>query len=327
MNGMRVGVGLVAAFCMLVGACSSSGGGGPAPSAGDSGAAAPTDVTIHIAENDWLSAKINDQIAKIILTEQMGMKADLIPATTSDQWDRVGSGELHVSLEVWPSGHPQEMANDLGTKVEDGGALGPIAKAGWFIPTYLLNTYPKLATWQGFTDPQIVSMFQAPGSGNKGRFLGGDPKWVQYDQEIIDNLGLPFTVIFSGSEDATLKELDADYSVRKPLLFYLWTPHWALAKYDLTMVQLPANTDECWAKAATNGINCDYPADHLFKMLWPGLKNLSPKAYAFLKNMNYTTKDQVDMMADVELHQKTEEQAARDWMDAHQDAWKAWIPQ
>src|SRR5205814_292636 len=196
--------------------------------------------------------------------------------------------------EVWPSGHPEQMKADLGTKVEDGGVLGPLAKVGWFVPTYMLTSHPSLATWQGLQDPAVVQSLQAPGTGSKGQFLGGDPKWVQYDQEIINNLGLDLTVQFSGSEDATLAELDSAYSRRRPLLFYLWSPHWALAKYDLTMVQLPPNSDECWSKSASNGIDCDYPTDRLFKMLWPGLKDYSPRAYQFLKNMSYTTKDQID---------------------------------
>jgi glycine betaine/proline transport system substrate-binding protein len=325
---------LLAAFGSLTG-CSSSSTPAPAPNTGgatgDGGAQPQSGVvtTINLAHNDWLSANLNDQIAQIILQEHMGITVNFVPATTAGQWDSIRSGALDITLEVWPSGHPDEMAklNAGDPALENGGLLGPIAKAGWFIPTYLLTPHPELATWEGFKDPSNAALFQSATSGGKGRFLGGDPTWVQYDQKIIDNLGLNFVVEFAGSEDAEIAELDNQYNKRGPLLFYLWTPEWVLAKYDLTMVTLPTNTDACWAQASSaQGPNCDYPADHLFKLMRSGLKNDAPLAYQFFKNMNYTTKDQISMMAAVKLQNLTVDQAARQWLAANTATWQSWIP-
>jgi len=298
-----------------------------APPNADAGTAATTNV-INIAHNDWLSAQLNDQIAMILLTEQLGFKVNLVDATTAGQWGSIRSGALDVSLEVWPSGHPDEMAKlAAGDPLIDfGGALGPIAKVGWFIPTYLLNTHPELATWEGFKDPNNVALFQTPSSGTQGRFMGGDPSWVQYDQQMINNLGLNFVVQFAGSEDAEIAELDSLYNKRQALLFYLWTPEWVLAKYDITMVTLPTYSDACWAKGTTNGIDCDYPADHLTKILRSGLKTAAPVAYQFFKNFSYTTKDQIDMMGWVKVQNLTVDQAARQWIAQNPTVWKAWLP-
>jgi glycine betaine/proline transport system substrate-binding protein len=284
---------------------------------------------VNMAANDWLSAELNDQVAGILLQEQLQITVNHIPATTAGQWDQVRQGALDVSLEVWPSGHPDEMAklNGGDPTVENGGLLGPTAKVGWIIPTYLLTEHPELATWEGYKDPKNVALFQSASSGTKGRFVGGDPSWVQYDQKIINNLGLNFEVEMAGSEAAELAQLDAAYTKRQAILFYLWIPHWAWAKYDLTMVTLPANTDACWAQAASaTGPNCDYPTDHLFKLVRPGLKTDAPVAYQFLKNMSYTTKDQITMMADVTENGMTVEAAARKWLAANTTTWKSWLP-
>jgi len=318
-----------------VAACSGSGTGGGAPSTGTpTPAPAPTTTTtqgmvINIAHNDWLSANLNDQIAQILLTEQMGMTVNLVPATTAGQWDSIRKGDLDVTLEVWPSGHPDEMAklNAGDPALENGGLLGPIAKVGWFIPTYLLTAHPELATWEGYKDPANAALFQSADSGSQGRFLSGDPTWVAYDQKIINNLGLNFVVKYAGSEDAEIAELDLAYNKKSPIIFYLWTPEWVLAKYDLTMVTLPVNTDACWAQATSaKGPDCDYPADHLMKLMRSGLKTYSPNAYQFLKNMSYTTKDQITMMGAVKLRNLTVDQAAREWLAANQTTWKSWIP-
>lgn len=317
------------AVCMAFGSllgCSS----GSSPKATATPDAGATSNVINIAHNDWLSAELNDQIAQILLQEKMGFTVNLIPATTQGQWDQIRADQMDVTLEVWPSGHPDEVAklNAGDPQLENGGLLGPVAKVGWFIPTYLLTDHPELATWQGFMDPNNVALFRSPSSGTQGRFLSGDPAWVAYDQKIITNLGLDFEVEFAGSEDAEIAELDRVYNIRGAILFYLWTPEWVLAKYDLTMVQLPPNTDACWAQAtSTQGPSCDYPADHLFKLMSSALKDKSPTAYQFLKNFSYTTKDQITMMAAVKLQNLTVDQAARQWIDANTAVWQAWIPQ
>ena len=70
---------------------------------------------------------------------------------------------------------------------------------------------------------------------------------------------------------------------------------------------------------------CDYPADDLFKIFWTGLKDAAPDAYSLLKNMSYTTKDQIGMIAAVELDGKSVDEAARAWIDANEAVWSAWL--
>ena len=163
-------------------------------------------------------------------------------------------------------------------------------------------------------------------TGYNGQFLAGDPSWVQYDADIIKNLELPFQVVNAGSEQAILAALDSAYSRQEPILFYFWTPHSIHAKYDLTEVELPAYSDECYAQADSGGVACDYPGDELFKIFWSGLKDAAPDAYTLLKNMNYSTEDQIQMVAAVELDGKSAEEAARAWLDANQSTWQSWLP-
>ncbi|MCB0145628.1 MAG: hypothetical protein KDE50_37440, partial [Caldilineaceae bacterium] len=144
--------------------------------------------------------------------------------------------------------------------------------------------------------------------------------------QIIENLGMDFQIVAAGSEEAILSALSSAESRQEPLLFYFWTPHSIHAKYDLTRVELPAYSDECYAKADTNGVDCDYPEDILFKIFWSGLAEAAPDAHALLTNMSYSTEDQIQMIAAVELDGSTPEDAARAWLDAHEDVWKSWLP-
>ena len=91
-------------------------------------------------------------------------------------------------------------------------------------------------------------------------------------------------------------------------------------------MQLPEYTDECGAQAETGGYNCDYPADNLFKIAWAGLEEGAPAAWTLLQNFNYTTADQVSMLAAIEGEGKSVEEAAADWIAANEATWSAWIP-
>jgi glycine betaine/proline transport system substrate-binding protein len=203
--------------------------------------------------------------------------------------------------------------------------LGVVGKIGWYEPAYVVEQHPELATWEGFKNPDLASLFKTAETGDKGQFLAGDPSWVQYDDQIINNLGLDLQPVVAGSEQAVLAQLDSAYSRKEPVLFYFWTPHSVHAKYELTEVKLPDYSDACYGKAESGGVDCDYPPDVLFKIFWGDLKNQAPDAYKLLKNFNYTTKDQIGMIAAVELDKKSNAEAAQAWVDGHQDAWKAWL--
>ncbi len=268
-------------------------------------------------------------VARILLEEQLGYPVEVVTIGESAQWPALAAGDLHASLEVWPSGHAENVAEyiDKQQLVENGGALGPVGKIGWYVPSYLLDAHPELATWEGLLPPENVQLFATAESGDQGQFLTGDPSWTQYEDDIIANLGLDFTIIAAGSEEAILAALDSAYSREAPLLFYFWTPHSVHARYDLTEVALPEYSDECYATAAEGGVECDYPADVLFKIFWGGMAEAAPDAYTLLQNMTYSTEDQIAMIAAVELDGVSVEEAARTWLDANEATWQSWLPQ
>ncbi|HEY53145.1 MAG TPA: ABC transporter substrate-binding protein [Caldilineae bacterium] len=308
----------VAMLAILVVAC--------APPAGQP--AAKEKPVIKFAENPWSGSAVNVAVAKILLEEQLGYPVETTTLDENAQWTALASGDLHASLEVWPSGHAENVAEYIdGQKVvENGGLLGPVGVIGWFTPKYMIDQHPEFATWEGFADPELAKLYATAETGDKAQFLAGDPSWVQYEDQIIPNLGLSMEVVVAGSEEAILAALDAAYSREDPILFYFWTPHSIFAKYDLVQVELPPYSDECYAKIESGGVDCAYPSDDLFKIFWSGLKDYAPDAYTFLKNFNYTTQDQIEMIAAVELEDKSPEEAARAWIEANEDTWKAWLP-
>jgi glycine betaine/proline transport system substrate-binding protein len=287
-----------------------------------------TQPTIKLAANPWTGSRVDAAVAQVLLENQLGFRVDIVPTDENMQWVLIADGELQASLEVWPSGHTRDIQTYIDAEhlVENGGPLGPVGKIGWYVPTYVRDAHPELATWEGLQDPNLVALFRTAATGDKGRFLAGDPTWVQFDQQIIDNLGLDLQVEVAGSEQALLAEVDAAYRRGVPILFYFWTPHAAHQLYQLAEVALPPYSESCYAKADDGGVACDYPSEPLMKILWAGLKDYAPRAYEFLKNFRYSTSEQTKLLALVDLDGQTPEAAARTWIEQNPDVWRSWIP-
>ena len=285
--------------------------------------------TIRLAVNPWNGSAVNVEVAKQLLENELGYTVETVDIDENAQWAAINTGDLHASLEVWPSGHADNVADFIDNpdgNVVNAGLLGPVGKIGWFTPTFVIEQYPELATWEGFLDPELAGMFATAETGDRGQFLGGDPSWVQYDDDIVANLGLHLEVVWAGSEEAILAAVDAAFSREEPVLVYFWTPHSVFNAYDLSEVELPAYSDECYATADADGVDCAYPADDLFKIAWEGLEDAAPTAWALLHNMNYSTADQIAMLAAVESDGKSIEQAASEWIAANEATWSVWLP-
>lgn len=325
----------LAVTALLTAACSNAGtggGGSGSPSAGGSstGATVPDNsgTTIKIAINAWTGSAVNATVAKLLLEKYLGYTVETTKIDEFAQFPALARGELDATLEIWPSGHADDYNKYItgNAGVVDGGKLGVIGQIGWWIPTYMLDQHPELSTWQGLN--QNASLFATAETGSQGQLLDGDPSYTTYDEEIIKNLQLNYKVVYAGSEAAEETALKQAFAKKAPLLFYYWTPVWAQAKYDLTMVQLPDVTQHCTDVAANNkgvGYNCGYPQDVLYKAFNSDLQTKAPAAFAFLSAMSYTNDDQNAIALDVDYGGMSVEAAAQKWIDANQSVWQPWV--
>lgn len=314
-------LGLAAAACSEAGTDTGGGdtGGGAKPGEG---------ITLKIAVNPWTGSAVNANVAAIVLEQELGYSVELVDIDEFAQFPALSAGDLDATLEVWPSGHADDYATYIAGdgSVVDGGELGVVGKIGWYIPTYLLDEHPELATWEGLN--ANAALFATAESGDKGQMLDGDPSFVSFDAEIVENLGLNFEVVVAGSEAALLAELDAAYQNQEPLLFYWYTPHWGNQKYDLTQVVLPEVSDACTEAASTktgDGYACDYPADILYKAFNADLETEAPEAFAFLSAMSYDNASQESIAFSIDVDGEDPATAAQAWVDANESVWQAWL--
>jgi glycine betaine/proline transport system substrate-binding protein len=317
------------AFAVAVAALALSTAGCGDEDAPTSGPEAGKGVTLRLAVNPWTGSAVNANVAKILLERELGYTVELVKIDEFSQFPAIAKGDLDASLEVWPSGHAEDINRYIEGRrggplrdggIVDGGELGLIGNIGWWIPTYLVEEQPELARYQGFKGHEDIV---------GGRFLGGDPTFVSYDEEIIKSLGLDLEVVNTGSERALIQAIDDAYQRKEPVLAYFYTPHWAHRRYDLTEVQLPAYDEDCEEAARERdgeGYDCDYANDVLFKALSLRLEDNAPAASRFLKNFKYTTDDQQEIAFQVDSEGVPMREAADRWIRQNPDVWRPWLP-
>jgi glycine betaine/proline transport system substrate-binding protein len=281
--------------------------------------------TINLVVNAWTASALNVEIAKQLIETELGYPVEVVAIDeNAAMFTGLSDGTVDAVLELWPSGvtAAEQAFFDDGT-VLNIGELGTVGKIGWFVPSYVIDEHPELATWEGFADPANAALFATAETGDLGRFLGTDPSYSQYDEAIIENLDLPFQVVFSGSEPATVAELDARFAAQEPIVMYWWTPTAAVAKYDLVNVALPEYSEECYADPAA--IDCDYPEDVLIKIASAQLQEKAPDVFAFLEAFTITTEDQLSMLPPVEIDGEDAADVAAQWIADNEAVWSAWL--
>lgn len=282
-------------------------------------------ATIKVVRNNWSASAVQAEIVKILIEENLGNKVEIVDIDENAMFAGMSAGDVHANVEVWPSGvTPDEQAFINDGSIIQVGDLGTIGKIGWFVPDYVLDAYPALATsWEALKDPSVASGFATAVTGSKGRFLGMDASFSQYDEGIISTLGLPFSVQFSGSEAATQAEIAALAANKTPLIMYYWTPSGAVGKYNLKNIALPNPTVDC--AAAPESCDGDYPEDVLFKMVSAKLKTVDAKVFAFFEKFRITTEDQLAFLSPVDIDGRSAADVAREWVDNNKSVWSSWF--
>ncbi len=303
------------------GAATGAVGTNPAASGGGAG--------IKLAVNPWTGSAVNANVAKVVLESKLGTPTTLVALDENASWVGLDAGDLDANLEIWPSGHAADYKTYITDKksVVDLGLLGPQAKIGWYVPSFVIDQHPELATWEGFKDPALAKLFATAETGDQGQFLMGDPSYVTYDEQIIKNLNLPLKFVVAGSEAALITAIQAAETDQKPLLLQFWQPHWLQSKVKLTEVKLPDVTPECLASAAAGDgkYACDYAPDPLYKAANAGLETKNKVAFDFLSKFQLTTDQQNAIAAKIDGDGETPDAAAKEWVDANPDVVNAWL--
>lgn len=281
--------------------------------------------TINMAVNPWVSYEASAYVAGEVARTKLGCTVNYKDLKEDVAWQGFGTGEIDVVIEDW--GHPDLEKKFFKDKGGDGSAIdgGPNGNLGvihWYVPPWLAEAHPDILDYENLN--KYAEQFKTSESGDKGQFLGSDPSFVQFDEAIINNLGLNFKVVFSGGEAASLEAFKKAEAEKKFLIGYFWEPQYLFADVPLKAVKLPAYTDGCQDEPAK--VACDYPDTVLKKILsskWAA--NESDPGVKLIKNFTWDNEDQNLVSKYIAVDKMDRPAAAQKWIDDNPDKVEAWL--
>lgn len=284
----------------------------------------PIKLTLH----DWTGQLLTTTIMGKVLGEA-GYNVEYVQADYIAQFAGLKTGDLHVAMEIWETTGREAMDEAIATgAVVNMGESGMEAIEEWWYPAYMEEVCPGLPDWKALND--CAEEFSTPETAPMGRYLGGPVTWGGFDDERVEALEMDFEVVHAGTDAALFAELESAYQRRAPIVLWVYSPHWAPAKYDGKFIEFPPYSKECYADASV-GMNpdmaydCGKPTGPIWKVAWEGVAEKWPGAAQAIKAFSINNDDMGAMVAAVDLEGGSVEATADAWLAANKGTWSSWI--
>ncbi|MFC6285394.1 ABC transporter substrate-binding protein [Nocardioides sp. GCM10027113] len=279
---------------------------------------------LNMAVNPWVGYEASAYVVGHVASEQLGCKVNYKDLKEDVSWQGFGTGEVDVVIEDW--GHPDLEAKFVADKGGDGSATdfgenGNVGIIGWYVPGWLAEENPDILNWENLD--KYSNEFATSESGGKGQFLGSDPSYVQFDEAIIDNLGLDYEVVFSGGEAATITAFQKAQNNEDWLIGYFWEPQYIHAEVPMEKVELPPYEEGCQEDPAK--VDCDYPETPLKKFVSTSWVEEGGPGVELVRNFSWTNDDQNLVAKYITADGMSPEDAAAKWVADNQDVVDGWL--
>ena len=298
-----------------------------AGSALGSGSGAQACGTVTLNEQAWTGSTANTYVLKNVLEKRLGCKVNITQITEIPVYQAMADGKVDAVTEDWQHVDQYKQFVKKQKSVVLLGSNGLTGHIGWFIPKYLLAKYPGFKTWKGLKGKETV--FKTVESGSQGMFLGGDPSYVQKDEELIEALGLNFKHVTVGAESAEVARFTQMIKQRKPVIFYWWTPQYLNAQLNLAEVKLPPRFKGCQDDHTAGGdvkkYRCAYDAYPLNKLISKKFATSGSPAVKVIRKFKWSNADQNLVAKWIAGDKMKPEDAAAKWIAANKAKVAAWL--
>lgn len=302
------------------------------------------DGDIVFADYDWDSAQVLNDVVQFIVEEGYGYSTGETFGQTIPLFQGLMSDDIQVSLEIWADQQEGwEPALEEGQLHDLGTSFGESVQ-GWFVPTYMIEgdeergIDPITPDLQHVDDlPDHWEAFQDPEDDEKGRFLDCIAGWEceRVNEAKFYSYGLDetFNRFLPGSGAALDTSLLTAYEQGEAWLGYYWGPSWVFGQLDLTMLDEPEYTDECWdgiTEAMSNDEipeeACAYPAVAVHVGVTDEFYNAMPDLVEMLEQFSMNMDDVSEILAYMLEEDVDAEEGAEWFLHERTDLWHSWVP-
>ncbi|SDZ54739.1 ABC transporter substrate-binding protein [Pseudomonas sp. NFIX28] len=305
--------------------------------AGASAAQAP----IHFADLNWESGSLITDILRIIVEKGYGLPTDTLPGTTITLETALANNDIQVIGEEWAGRSPVWVKAEAEGKVM---ALGDTVKGateGWWVPEYVVKgdpakgIKPMAPGLRSVADlKRYKDVFKDPESPGKGRFLNSPIGWTSevVNKQKLKAYGLTDSYVNfrSGSGAALDAEITSSIRRGQPILFYYWSPTPLLGRFKLIQLEEPPFDAEAWKTLTDPDHPNPRPTRSLASKLSIGVSAPFQKQYPqiteFFSKVDLPIESLNKALAEMSEKHTPPREAARAFLKAHPQVWRAWLP-
>ena len=282
---------------------------------------------VSIMQGDWGSAQIVTAVSKFLMEEGYGCEVTTVPLSSNPALASVSeTGEPDILTEIWTNGAPAYEG------LVESGAIIPVTEVlsdggveGFFVPNYLVEKHPELATLEGITaNPELV--------GN--RFHNCPEGWtcLNVSTNLLKAGGLIDAGIENfvhGSGETLAASIASAYENKEPWFGFYWGPTSVLGKYPMTLVEMGEHKPEVWACNST--AECETPAMSGFPrslvvtVLAKEFMAENQAISSLMTNLSFTNSQMSKTLAWVEDNDASYDEGAVHFLTTYKDVWGAWL--
>lgn len=282
---------------------------------------------VSITEMDWASATIVTAVAKFLMEEGYGCSVTKVPSASVPALASVAeTGEPDILTEIWTNGAPAYQSLIEAGKIEpltevlaDGGV------EGWWVPNYLLEEHPVLATLEGIkANPDLVG----------GQLHNCPEGWTC--KTISTNMAKAADLAASGIEDfvhgsgeTLATSIASAYSNKAPWFGYYWAPTSILGKYPMTLVDIGPHNPE--GHACNSDQDCETPTVGAFpKSIVTTVVSRefaveNPDVTDLMRNLTFTNQMMGSILSWQEEKNASPDEAAVYFLSNNSEVWSGWL--
>lgn len=253
---------------------------------------------VKIAYPNWVEGIAMTNLGKVILEDKMDYEVEIKQADVGIIFTSLADGDTDFLLDSWlPLYHKNYMEKYKDDLID----LGPnyeTATVSIAVPAYMdLNSIEQLADYEKELDKEIIGIEAGASVMDKM-------------DDVIEAYDLDFEAVRAG-EPAMIASLKDAIDNKEPIAVLGWTPHWKFSRWDLKMLEDPKNAfgdDEMLHTIARKDIKEDLP-----------------EVAELFENFLLSDDEISDLILKLEDSEDKEE-AARKWMNEHEELVDSWIP-
>jgi glycine betaine/proline transport system substrate-binding protein len=293
---------------------------------------------VSIANMNWSSATLIANVDKFILKNGYGCDADLVPGDTMPTGtSMVEKGSPEIAPELWSNtfaaalkkGVAEKRLRVAGKSLSDGG------EEGFWIPQYMVDADPSLATLEGIK--ANVKLFKHPEDPSVSAFMTCPAGWGcqisnanLYKALKLKEAG--FELLDPGSGAGLAGAIAKAYERKEPWFGYYWAPTPILGKYKMVKVDFGSGTDAEHYKSCISQADCTdpkptmYPPSPVETVTTEKFAAGEPAAFAYLSKRSFKNDQMNTLLAWMEDNQADGDVAMEYFLKNNEATWTPWVP-